>query len=113
MFSVSLWRPFLCVLVALASSAAAPQTAAAEVPEPAEAAPAAPAAAPAPRAPARVEPYVLVLEDLQRIAEGAGLTWVNSDADKIAVAQAAIAAEPKPAHVPRERPPLVVEPLVV
>ncbi|MFO1339251.1 MAG: Rne/Rng family ribonuclease [Burkholderiaceae bacterium] len=60
------------------------------------------------RAPVRVEPYVLVLDDLQRIAEGAGLTWVNSDADKIRAAQDAIAAEPKPAHVPRERPPLVV-----
>jgi ribonuclease E len=29
---------------------------------------------------------------------------VNSDADKVAAAQAAIAAEPKPVHVPRERP---------
>ena len=33
-----------------------------------------------------------------------GLQWVNSDADKIAAVQAAIAAEPKPVHVPRERP---------
>jgi ribonuclease E len=66
------------------------------------------APAPAPAAPVRVEPFVLVLDELQRIAEGAGLSWVNSDADKIAAAQAAIAAEPKPVHVPRERPPLVV-----
>ena len=29
-------------------------------------------------------------------------------ADKVAAVQAAIAAEPKPVHVPRERPPLVV-----
>ena len=36
------------------------------------------------------------------------LSWVNSDADKIREAQAAIAAEPKPVHVPRERPPVVV-----
>ena len=34
--------------------------------------------------------------------------WVNSDTDKVAAVQAAIAAEPKPVHVPRERPPLVV-----
>jgi ribonuclease E len=32
---------------------------------------------------------------------------VNSDADKVAAVRAAIAAEPKPVHVPRERPPLV------
>lgn len=66
------------------------------------------APAPAPAAPVHVEPFVLVLDELQRIAEGAGLSWVNSDADKIAAAQAAIAAEPKPVHVPRERPPLVI-----
>jgi ribonuclease E len=56
----------------------------------------------------RVEPFVLALDELQRIAEGAGLSWVNSNADKIAAAQAAIAAEPKAVHVPRERPPVVV-----
>ncbi|WP_374674946.1 ribonuclease E/G [Ideonella sp.] len=68
---------------------------------------AAPVTAPAPR-PARVEPYVLALDDLQRIAESAGLTWVNSDEEKIRAAQAAIAAEPQPVRVPRERPPVVV-----
>ncbi|GAA0751668.1 Rne/Rng family ribonuclease [Ideonella azotifigens] len=67
---------------------------------------AAPVAAPA-VAPAPVR-FELPMDDLQRIAEGAGLTWVNSDVDKIQAAQAAIAAEPKPVHVPRERPPLVV-----
>jgi ribonuclease E len=36
------------------------------------------------------------------------LEWVNSDADRVAAVQAAIAAEPKPVHVPRERPPVVV-----
>ena len=45
---------------------------------------------------------------LQQIANGSGLEWVNSDADKVAAVQAAIAAEPKPVHVPRERPPVVV-----
>jgi ribonuclease E len=33
---------------------------------------------------------------------------VNSDAQKIAAVQAAIAAEPKPVRVPRERPPMIV-----
>jgi ribonuclease E len=54
------------------------------------------------------EPYVLPLSQLHQIAEGAGLQWVNSDAEKIAAAQAAIAAQPKPVHVPRERKPVVV-----
>ena len=41
---------------------------------------------------------------------------MNSDAEKIAAVQAAIATEPKPVHVPRERPaPVVVDagPLVL
>ena len=42
------------------------------------------------------------------IADGAGLVWVNSDADKIAAAQAAIAAEPAPAPLGREPAPVVV-----
>ena len=33
---------------------------------------------------------------------------MNSDAEKIAAVQAAIAAEPQPIRVPRERPPAVV-----
>ena len=56
----------------------------------------------------KVASYVLPLTDLQASALAAGLQWVNSDADKIAAVQAAIAAEPKPVHVPRERPPVVV-----
>ena len=69
-----------------------------------------PAAAPAAGAQQRaaVEPYVLPLEQLHQIAEGAGLQWVNSDAEKIAAAQAAMAAQPQPVHVPRERKPVVV-----
>jgi ribonuclease E len=67
-----------------------------------------PAASPAPAQPARVEPFVLALDELQRIAKSAGLAWVNSDADKIRAVQEAIANEPKPVHVPRERPPLVI-----
>ena len=52
--------------------------------------------------------FVLALDDLQQIARSSGLEWVNSDTDKVAAVQAAIAAEPKPVHVPRERPPVVV-----
>ena len=51
--------------------------------------------------------YDLPLQDLAQVARGSGLQWVNSDAGKIAEVQAAIAAEIKPAHVPRERPALV------
>jgi len=64
-------------------------------------------AEPAP-APLVAKPYVLPLAQLHQIAEGAGLQWVNSDTEKIAAAQAAIAAQPKPVHVPRERKPVVV-----
>ncbi len=56
----------------------------------------------------KVQAYVLPLNELQQVARTAGLEWVNSDPDKIAAVQAAIAAEPKPVRVPRERPPVVV-----
>jgi len=56
----------------------------------------------------KVASYALPLDSLQQVAQTSGLVWVNSDADKIAAVQAAIAAEPKPVHVPRERPPAVV-----
>ncbi|RYZ10660.1 MAG: hypothetical protein EOO24_08510 [Comamonadaceae bacterium] len=55
----------------------------------------------------KVTPFQLPLDELERIAESSGLQWVNSDAERIANAQAAMAAEPKPVHVPRERPPAV------
>jgi ribonuclease E len=57
---------------------------------------------------APVEAFVLPLGDLNAIAQGAGLQWVNSDADKVQAIRHAIANEPKPVHVPRERPPVVV-----
>jgi ribonuclease E len=78
----------------------APAAAVAPVPAPVPA----PAAAPAPV----VEAFSLPVHQLQAIAEGAGLQWVNSDADKIAAAQAAIAAEPAPAPLGREPAPVVV-----
>ena len=65
----------------------------------------APATTPAPVA---VAPFVLPADDLSALAEAAGLQWVNSDADKIRAVQEAMANEPKPIHVPRERKPVVV-----
>jgi ribonuclease E len=56
----------------------------------------------------RIASYSLPLQALLQVASDAGLEWVNSDAEKIAAVQAAIAAEPKPVRIPRERPPVVV-----
>ena len=50
----------------------------------------------------------LKCSELAQIAEGSGLQWVNSNPERIAQAQAAMAAEAKPARVPRERPPAIV-----
>ena len=81
------------------------------------------ATAPAPAAPVRVsapalavagaglpkvQSYDLPLQDLSQVAQSSGLQWVNSDSAKIAEVNAAIAAEAKPIHVPRERPAVVV-----
>lgn len=68
---------------------------------------AAPTQAAAP-APVVVETFKLPMDELNAIAAAAGLSWVNSDADKIAAAQAAIAAEPAPAPLGREPAPAVV-----
>ncbi len=87
---------------ALAQSQATPQAAAPVV----SAVPATPAPA-APAMPA-VSAFVLPLENLQTVAQSSGLQWVNSDPQKIAAVQAAIAAEPAAVHVPRERPAPVV-----
>lgn len=59
-------------------------------------------------APPAAVAFVLPMQELQAIAQGAGLEWVNSDEEKIRVVQEAIANEPKPVHVPRERQPAVV-----
>lgn len=67
---------------------------------------AAPAASPA--ALPAVASYTLQIDSLQQVAQGSGLVWVNSDPSKVAAVQAAIAAEPQPVRVPRERPPAVV-----
>jgi ribonuclease E len=67
----------------------------------------APSAAPSTGLP-KVQAYELPMASLVQVAEGSGLQWVNSDPEKIAQVQADIAAEPKPVHVPRVRPPVVV-----
>jgi ribonuclease E len=56
----------------------------------------------------KVAGFALPLDQLQQIALDAGLQWVNSDADRVAAVQSAIAAEPKAVHVSRERPAPVV-----
>ena len=63
--------------------------------------PVAVAAAPAPVA----APYHLPTDELAAVASGAGLQWVNSDADKIRAVQEAMASEPKPSHAPRQPKP--------
>ena len=94
------------VAVSAAVPVAAPVLAAAPAPAPVVAVPAAaPASAPAAVAGLpKIQSYALPLQDLAQVAEGSGLQWVNSDATKIAEAQAAIAAEVKPVPVPRQRP---------
>lgn len=52
----------------------------------------------------KLQPFALSLAELAQVAQSSGLSWVNSDAEKIAAVQAAIAAEPKPVRVPRVRP---------
>ena len=56
-------------------------------------------------APAR---YELPQSELTALATQVGLQWISSDPEKVASVQAAMAAEPQPIHVPRERPPAVV-----
>ncbi len=68
------------------------------LPTPAAAQPAATSSMP------KLQAFVLPLADLAQVAQSSGLSWVNSDAEKIAAVQAAIAAEPKQIRVPRERP---------
>ncbi len=86
--------------------AAEPRAATASAPIPAPAYVPAPAATPVAGLP-RIMPFELPLNQLIEVAQSSGLQWVNSDADKIAAAQAAIAAEPQPARTPRERPAMV------
>ena len=61
------------------------------------------AAAPVAAGLPKVQPFVLPMDALAQVAQSSGLNWVNSDADKISAAQAAMSAQPKAIHVPRER----------
>ena len=78
-----------------------------------EAAPAAAVAAdvPAPSstkgAMPKVGSFALPVADMDAVASGAGLQWINSNPERIAAVIAQIAAEPKPVHIPRERPPAI------
>ncbi len=88
---------------------------AAPLPAPAMAAAdtAAPAAAPTAQADAKtgmpsIGSFALPVSEMDAVASRAGLQWVNSNAERIAAVKAQIAAEPKPIHIPRERPPAVV-----
>ena len=89
---------------------AAPVIAPAPAPRASAPKPAAPtvAVAPAARGLPKVASFSLPLEEMQQVAQSSGLEWVNSNADKVAQVQAAIAAEPQPVHVPREPKPAVV-----
>ena len=89
------------VVAAPVVQAQAPVAIAAPVPAPAL------VAAPAPAA-VKAVAYDLPIPALQALAAASGLQWINSDAEKIAAVQAAIAAEPKPVRIPRERPAPVV-----
>jgi ribonuclease E len=93
--------------VAIQAPAAAP-VAAPTIPT-ATAAPALSAAAkPSSAGMPRIGSFALPVADMDAIASQAGLQWVNSNAERIAAVKAQIAAEPKPIHIPRERPPAVV-----
>jgi len=65
-------------------------------------------AAPAPEGLPAVQAFQLPVDALHQVANSSGLQWVNSDPAKIAAVQALIAAEPKPVHVPRQRPAAVL-----
>lgn len=103
-------RSYFTMPVEVQPAATAP---AEEKPAPRPRAPQPVAAAPVVQAPAQrgmpqVQAYTVSIEELNGIAQSSGLEWVNSDAGKVAAAQAAIAAEPKPIHVPREPRPVPV-----
>ena len=58
-------------------------------------------------APIEAAPFELPVSSLQAVVASSGLQWVGSDTAKIRAVQDAMANEPKPAHVPRERKPVV------
>ncbi len=74
-------------------------------PQPVEAAPLAAARPAAPAQPPAAS-FELPLDNLEAIAEAAGLEWVNSDAEKIRAVRDAMASEPPAPRVARERAPV-------
>ena len=101
------------VAVAVAQAAVVPAAPVAVAPvaiapvvraEPAPKAVAAPAVAAATGSMPKVTGYALPQDDLIQVAQGSGLQWVNTSADSVAKAQAAMAAEAQAVHVPRVRP---------
>jgi ribonuclease E len=63
-----------------------------------------------------VQDYTLPTEQLVALAQASGLQWIHSNPERVAAVQATIAAEPRPVHVPRERPaPVAIntEPLIL
>ena len=68
--------------------------------------PATPASPPKAEMP-KVQHFDLPVQQLVEISKSSGLEWVNSNPERVAQVQSIIAAEPKPVHIPRERPPVV------
>ena len=66
------------------------------------------ASAPQVQAMPQVGHFSLPVNDLILVAQASGLEWVNSDPQKVATVQAAIAAEPVAIRIPRERPAPVI-----
>jgi len=52
----------------------------------------------------QVPVFTLPVQELAQVAQQSGLSWVLSDPTKVAAAQAAMATEPVPARIVRERP---------
>ena len=55
----------------------------------------------------KVQHFDLPVQQLVEMSKSSGLEWVNSNPERVAHVQMIIASEPKPVHVPRERPPVV------
>ncbi len=56
----------------------------------------------------KAEAFALPVDQLASVAEGAGLQWVQSDADRVRSVQQTAAAETATPRVPRERAPVTV-----
>ena len=56
----------------------------------------------------KVGHYDLPVQDLMAMTVSSNLQWIQSDAQKVALAQQTIKDTPKPVRVPRERPPAVI-----